>query len=52
MHGNAFALVALYEAEEIFAQDFEYHTNMNAVGTFMTEMIQKGDDMGSSCMGV
>jgi hypothetical protein len=44
--------VTLYETEEIFAQDFENHANMNAIRTFMTKMIQKGDDMGSSSMGV
>jgi hypothetical protein len=44
--------VALDEAKKIFAQDFEYHANMNAIGTFMTKMIKKGDNMGSSCMGM
>lgn len=40
------------EAKEIFAEDFEYHTDVNAIGTFMTEMVEKRDDVGSSSMGM
>jgi hypothetical protein len=45
MHGHAFVLVALDEAEQIFAENFEHHAYVDAVGALVAEMVEEGDDM-------
>jgi hypothetical protein len=41
-------LVTFDETEEIFSEDLEDHANMCAVGAFVAEMIEKGDDVGTT----
>jgi len=41
MYGDALVLMSLDETEEIFTKDFENHTDVDAIGTFMSEVIQK-----------
>ena len=52
VHGHTLVLVALNEAEEIFSEDFEDHADMGAVGSLMTEVIEEGDDVGTTGMSL
>jgi hypothetical protein len=45
MHWYALVLMAFYKAQEIFAEDLEYHADVSSVWTDMAEVIEKGDDM-------
>jgi len=39
MLGNAFSLMTLDQAEEVFAKDFENHADMGPVWTFMAKVV-------------
>jgi hypothetical protein len=52
LHRHALILMALYEAQEIFAENLEYHADVSSVWTDMAEVIEKGDDMRSAWMSL
>jgi len=41
MHGDTLVLMSFDEAEQIFTKHLENHANMDAIGAFVTEMIEK-----------
>ena len=45
VHGNALVLVSLNEAEQILAEDLEYHTDVSAIWPLVPEVVEEGDDM-------
>ena len=49
-HGHAFRLVSADEAEEVFAEDFENHADVGAVGPAMAKVVEESDDMASARM--
>ena len=52
MHGHTLVLVTLNEAEEILSEDLEDHADMGAVGSLVTEVIEEGDDVGTTGMSL
>ena len=52
VHWDTLVLVTLDETEEVFSEDLENHADMCSVGTFVPEMIEKGDDVGTTGMGL
>lgn len=51
-HGDAFVLMALDEAEEVFTKDLKNHADVGAVGPFVSEVVEERDDMGAARVGV
>ena len=45
VHGYTLVLMSLDQTEQVFSEDFEDHANVGAVGTFVSEMIEEGDNM-------
>jgi hypothetical protein len=43
VHWYALVLMAFYKAQEIFAEDLEYHADMSSVWTNIAEVIEEGD---------
>ena len=44
--------MTLDETEEIFAQDFKDHADVDTIGPFVAEVVEEGNNMGSACMCV
>lgn len=45
---HAAVLVALDEAEQVFAEHLEHHADVGAVGTVVSEVVEEGDDMAAA----
>lgn len=45
VHGHTLVLMSLDQAEKVFSKHFEHHANVGAVGSLMSEMVEKGDYM-------
>ena len=44
-HGDAFVLMTFDEAEEVLAEDFEYHAYVSAIRAFVAKVIEERDDV-------
>ena len=50
--GDALSLMTLDQAEEVFSEDFKDHAYMCTMRTFMAKVVEEGDDMGTTRMGL
>lgn len=50
VHWHALVLVPLDEAEQVLAEDLEYHADVSAIRALVPEMVQEGDDVGAPGM--
>lgn len=51
VHWHALVLVALDQAEQVLAQHLENHANVRAVRALVSEVVEEGDDVGTTGMG-
>lgn len=49
-HRYATVIPPFYQAKQVLAQHLEHHTNMNSIGSFVLERIEKTDDVSASWM--
>ena len=47
-HGDAAMVPSLDQAQQVFAEDFEHHAHMHAVGAFVVEGVEEADDVGAT----
>jgi hypothetical protein len=49
---DALALVALDETKEVLTEDLKYHADVCSIGTFVSKVVEEGDDVRSSGMSL
>ena len=45
VHGHALVLMAFDQAQQVLAEHLEHHADVRAVGAFVSEVVEEGDDM-------
>lgn len=45
VHGHTLVLVTLDQTKQVFTQNLKNHADVNTVGAFMAEVVEKGNDM-------
>lgn len=48
---DTLGLMSLDESQKVLTEDLKYHANVVPIGSFVTEMIEEGDDMRPTRMG-
>lgn len=52
MHRHALILMSLDQPQQVLAEDFEDHADVAAIGPFMSEVVEEGDDVCAAGVGL
>ena len=52
VHRHTLVLMTLDQAEEVLAEHLEHHAYVRAVRAFVSEMVEEGDDVRATGMGL